>query len=130
MLVHVIFVMKNNYQQLSMSMEHIVFFVMIDELNYTIILVFLNAINNLNSTRLLKYDMVIIDMLVHNNELHLDIWQLTYMLYQCYIIPNLYWSDFEEVFWIIKLHQDSYTLQDYNDHPLIFSIRTLNLKKN
>ncbi len=73
MLVHVIFVMKNNYQQLSMSMEHIVFFVMIDELNYTIILVFLNAINNLNSTRLLKYDMVIIDMLVHNNELHLDI---------------------------------------------------------
>ena len=73
MLVHVIFVMKNNYQQLSMSMEHKEFFVMIDELNYIIIPVFSNAINNLNSTRLLKYDMVIIDMLVHNNELHLDI---------------------------------------------------------
>ena len=90
----VIFAMRNSFQLQSKFREHKESFVMIDGLSYRVKLVFLNATNNLNNIKHLKFDKVQVYMLDHNIEWHLDILLSPYMLFRCYIGPNLYSNDF------------------------------------
>ena len=59
MLVHVTFVEKNNYQQLSMPKEHKLIFQVNYEPNDKDQLAFSDAINNLKNIQLLQYDMAL-----------------------------------------------------------------------